>query len=162
MEIQLTSILFQAINFGVVLGALIYLLYKPILKLFEERSQRIAEGQKAAEEAIKGRERISVLEKSTKRKLEKEAAQVIERAVVEAEREKQRILDEAHDKAEEELNKLKSKWQIEKEQLKDQFHRDMVDAIIKVSQKIIGTHLADIKKQQQLIEQELERILKEL
>jgi len=161
MEIQLTSILFQAVNFSVVLGALIYLLYKPILKLFEERSQRIAEGQKAAEEAIKGRERISVLEKTTKRKLETEAAKLIERAVDEAEREKQRILDEAHEKGETELNKLKAKWLVEKEQLKKKFHQDMIDAVIKVSRKIIGDNL-DLKKQQQLIDQELERILKEI
>jgi len=38
MDIQLPQIIFQIVNFGVVVGALTYLLYKPVKKMLDERS----------------------------------------------------------------------------------------------------------------------------
>ena len=49
MEIDISQILFQIVNFSVVLAALTFLLYKPIFKMFLERAKRIEEGQKAAQ-----------------------------------------------------------------------------------------------------------------
>ena len=69
MDIQITQILFQAINFSVVLGALTFLLYKPVLKMFDERSQKIAEGQKAAEAAIQDKEKLEEARKKMVNKL---------------------------------------------------------------------------------------------
>jgi len=161
MEIQLTNILFQIVNFGIVLGALVFLLYKPILKLFEERSKRIAEGQKAAEEAIKEKEKIAALEEKTKKQLEKRAAEVMEKAVSEAEAEKQRIIDEAQAQAQAEIEKAKAKWAEEKERLKESMMVEMAEAVVKVSEKVIGESLS-AKKHQDLINKELTKILKEI
>ena len=66
MDIQLPQILFQAINFSVVMGALTFLLYKPVLKMFDERSQKISEGLKAAEAALKEKEELD----QTRKKME--------------------------------------------------------------------------------------------
>lgn len=44
-------LLIQAINFGVLLALLRYFLYKPILKMIDERKAKIAEGVVNAEEA---------------------------------------------------------------------------------------------------------------
>lgn len=41
----------QVVNFAVLLGLLTYLLYKPILKVIDERQKKIAEGVKTAEAA---------------------------------------------------------------------------------------------------------------
>ncbi len=161
MEIQLTNILFQIVNFGIVFGALVFLLYKPVLKLFEERSKRIAEGQKAAEEAIKEKEKIAALEEKTKKKLERKQAEILEKAVSEAEAEKQRIIEEAHQQAQEVVAKAQAKWEEEKERMKENMMAEMAEAVIKVSSKVIGENL-DAKKHQKLIDQELAKILKEI
>lgn len=41
----------QSINFALLLSALTYFLYKPVLKLIDERRERIAEGVRTAEAA---------------------------------------------------------------------------------------------------------------
>jgi len=44
-------LLIQAVNFGILLGALTYFLYKPLIKIIDERRAKIAEGVRAAEAA---------------------------------------------------------------------------------------------------------------
>lgn len=41
----------QGVNFGVLLAALTYFLYKPMMKMIDERRDKIAEGVRAAEAA---------------------------------------------------------------------------------------------------------------
>ena len=44
-------LLIQAVNFGLLLSALTYFLYKPLLKMLDDRRDKIAEGVRAAEAA---------------------------------------------------------------------------------------------------------------
>lgn len=44
-------LLIQAVNFGLLLSILTYFLYKPILKIIDERREKIAEGVRIAEAA---------------------------------------------------------------------------------------------------------------
>jgi F-type H+-transporting ATPase subunit b len=46
-------LLIQVVNFGLLLTVLTYFLYKPILKIIDERQQKIAEGVRTAELAQK-------------------------------------------------------------------------------------------------------------
>lgn len=44
-------LLIQAVNFGLLLTVLTYFLYKPVMKIIDERQKKIAEGVKTAEAA---------------------------------------------------------------------------------------------------------------
>lgn len=44
-------LLIQAVNFGVLLAALTYLLYRPVLKILDDRRMKIEEGVRAADAA---------------------------------------------------------------------------------------------------------------
>ena len=46
-------LLVQVVNFGLLLTVLTYLLYKPILKIIDERREKIAEGVRTAEAAAR-------------------------------------------------------------------------------------------------------------
>lgn len=46
-------LLIQAVNFGVLLAALTYFLYRPILGIIDERREKVAEGVRTAEEAAR-------------------------------------------------------------------------------------------------------------
>lgn len=46
-------LLIQAVNFGVLLAVLTYFLYKPILRIIDERREKVAEGVRVAEEAAR-------------------------------------------------------------------------------------------------------------
>lgn len=44
-------LLLQAVNFGILLAALTYFLYRPILRIIDERREKVAEGVRKAEAA---------------------------------------------------------------------------------------------------------------
>jgi F-type H+-transporting ATPase subunit b len=159
MDIQLPQILFQAINFGVVMGALTYLLYKPIQKLMDERAAKIAEGQAAAETAVAERENLESQKRKLERENDKKAAELIEHATEKAMTQKQEILAKAKTEAQAEVEKLKEQWSLEKAQLKQEMRQEMIEAVMAVTEKVIGQKLSD-KADAKLIADELAKLAK--
>ncbi len=161
MDIQLTQILFQLINFAVVVGALTYLLYKPVLKIFEERASKIAEGQKAAQEAIENNKNLEKIKNKMESDLKKERAKVLTQAQEEAKKKASDILATARANAKKDHEKLLKGWEVEKAQLLKNAKAEMTDAVIAVSAKVIGETL-NTKVQEKLIDTELSSILKNI
>ena len=67
--IDVRLIIIQVFNFGILMAVLTYFLYKPVLKMLNEREAKIAQGIKDAEEAAKVRgeateEKKAILEKA--------------------------------------------------------------------------------------------------
>lgn len=161
MDIQVPQILFQIINFGVVVAALSFLLYKPLQKVFEERASRIAAAQKAAEENLAEQEKLEQYKKKVKHEAEKQATAILEEAKEKAEERKRKIMAEAKTEAEQEREKLVKEWQAEKNQLLQSLHTEMVDAVVSTAEKVVGSAL-DKKAHSKLIDQEINAIAKTL
>ena len=159
MDIQLPQILFQVINFGVVMGALTYLLYKPIQKLMDERATRIAEGQAAAEAAVAERDNLEAQKRKLERENDKKAAELIEQATQKAQTQKQELLAKAKAEAQVEVEKLKEQWELEKAQLRQEMRQEMIEAVMTVTEKVIGQKLSD-KADAKLIADELAKLAK--
>jgi F-type H+-transporting ATPase subunit b len=110
-------LLTQAFNFGVLLIALWYFLYRPVIGMIEKRQQLIKKGVEdaevaAAERAKTGEEREAVLTDATR-----EASTIIERAkqrwnereavyLKDIDMRSQRVIRDAHMRAEEEKRKI--------------------------------------------------------
>ncbi len=103
----------QSINFGLLLLILWHFLYKPVLKMLDERRNKIAESVRKAEAAdrrlaeadLEGKESIAQAAReaqgivlSARTRADEEAAEILKRAQAKAEQE----LAEAHARAEEE------------------------------------------------------------
>ena len=161
MDIQLPQILFQIVNFSVVMGALTYLLYKPVRKILEERADQIAKGQKAAEEALAEKNKLGQLEKEAKEQADKQAAQIIEKARQDAKKVEESLEEEAKAKAEKSVAKLKANWEDEKRQHLSDMKREFVNAVVATTEKLLQEKL-DEKKHQKLIEAQLDQLLKVL
>lgn len=161
MDIQFPQILFQIINFSIVLGALWYLLYKPVLKIFAERSKRIEEGQKAAAKAIEQQEKIDELKAKTSQDAKKDAAKVLQKATKEAEEQKAAIIEDAKKQAGEEVKRMKQNWEDEQAQRVQQINQKLADVVIAASEKVISASL-DKKAHSKLIDSELNQVIKSL
>ncbi|MDQ3008878.1 MAG: ATP synthase F0 subunit B [bacterium] len=161
MDIQLPQIIFQIINFGVVLGALSYLLYKPILKILDDRAQRVEDAQIAAQHAVAQGEHAEELKKTVRQKADKEAAKVMEEAVKAAAVKKAQLLDQAKAEALAEVERLRTAWNEEKKQSLQNMKSDFMNSVISASEKVVGTSL-DSKAHAKLIEQEWSNLLKSL
>lgn len=162
MDINVAQILFQIVNFSVVVGALTILLYKPILKIFEERARRIDEGQKAAAEAVKMQESMEELKREAKKSLSKEKAVALKDVHTQAEESRAQILAEAKADAQKLIDKMKSDWENEQKNMMKQAHASMVEAVIQTTEKVLAKELSSDKKQKELIDAELTNALKSL
>lgn len=161
MDIQLPQIIFQLINFSVVLGALTYLLYKPILKIFKDRSDKIEAGQKAAEENLATQNKIEEYKAKVKKEAEKKAAQILEEATQAAEKRKAEVVAQAKKDAKAEKAKAQEEITAQKKQLMTKAQAEMRAAVMEVAKKVIGQSL-DKKAQTKLIDQELKAIIQSL
>ncbi|NCN24099.1 MAG: hypothetical protein COU65_02540 [Candidatus Pacebacteria bacterium CG10_big_fil_rev_8_21_14_0_10_42_12] len=161
MEIQLSQIVFQLINFSIVFGALSYLLYKPILKIFAERSKRIEEGQKAAEAALLEREKVDQLKQKSQNAIEKERAKILAEATKMATIQKKEIIAEARLGAEAEIAQIKQQWKDEQARQIAEMQQSIVDLVIETTAKVSGEQLSE-KKHHQLIADEIKSLSKVL
>ena len=161
MEILVSQILFQIVNFSVVVGLLSYLLYKPVLKIFEERAKRIEEGQKAAQAALVQQEKINELKENAQKQMKKEKAAVLEAATAEAQEQQQQILAEAREQATQLIAEMKEKFEQEQEQRLSQMRQEIVEAVVTATERVVGQKLT-AKDQSTLIDKELNTLLKSL
>jgi F-type H+-transporting ATPase subunit b len=161
MDIQLPQILFQIVNFSVVLGALTVLLYKPIVTILEERAQKIEAAQKAAAETTAARDQIGMEERKSKQEAEQNAAEILAKAKQAATAVEADALEKAKEKAAKEIEKMKADWAEEKRQYLKEMRLAFVDSVVATSEKILSEKL-DTKKHQALIDEELENLVKAL
>jgi len=161
MDIKIFQILFQLVNFSVVVAVLSYLLYGPIVKILRERSKRIEAGQKAAEDALAEKEALQETKKSVLKKAKEEANAIREKA----QQDKKAVLaetrKEAKQKAEQLVEDLKADWQEEKKQHMAAMRESFADAVVTAAAKVSGASLK-AKDHKKLIDTELETLLKKL
>ena len=99
MEINFLQVLFQVVNFGVILFLLNKILYKPVLKLLDDRAKKINDGMYLAEKNIKEAGETEKLKKAELAKARKEASAIIVLAEKDAKAKADAIIIEARAKA---------------------------------------------------------------
>ena len=97
--LQLPLLLAQVVNFGILMVALTYLLYKPVMKTLEERKQKIAAGVYAAQVAEEKALAADGLAAKVVQGAETEAEGIVGTARESAQIERTRIIKEAEVRA---------------------------------------------------------------
>jgi len=97
----------QSVNFFIVLLALNFLVYKPLISMMNERRKKIEFGLKGAEEAEKRLKEIDVIKKEKISEAEKKAFEIVDLAGAEAKKAVANIHSEAETKAEQILAEAK-------------------------------------------------------
>ena len=141
MEINGLQILFQIINFGVVFGAVSFLLYKPVIKVLDDRAKKMAEGEKAANESLRERDELEVMKKKTKTQAEKDAAKLLEKAQEEAKELKSTLTKEVKAEIKEMKEKEMKKWEAEKEGMKKDIESQVTKMSLAIASKVLGTEI---------------------
>lgn len=161
MEINGLQILFQVINFGVVFGAISFLLYKPVMKVLDERAKKIEEGQLAAQTSINEKNEIEVLKKKAKTTADKEASKLFERAELDAKELKSKLSKDARDEVKTWKEKEMKKWDLEVAGMKKEMEKQVSEMALAIASKVIGKSL-DKKEHQSLISSSLKDLEKAL
>lgn len=138
MEINGLQILFQIINFGVVFGAISVLLYKPVMKILDERAAKVHAGQVAAEQSIKEKEEIDALKRKSKSQGEREAAKLFEKAEGDAKDMKAKLSKEAREEVKTWKEKEMKKWEAERSSMQSDMEKHVADMAVAIASKVIG------------------------
>ena len=128
----------QAVNFFLLLVILRAFAYKPILTILQKRKERIEAGLKMAQEA---EEKLSKTDREAlekMKKVESEAILLIEKAEVVAKEQEASILEEAERKKERLMNEAKLQLLGEEEKMRRDFGREAKTLIRLALEKAVG------------------------
>ena len=135
--IEWKLLLAQAVNFGIVLVALTYFLYKPILRILEERRTKIEHGVKAAEEAERAAKANREARESIVTAAQKEAESIVMRAADEGKRVREETVKSGQARAEGILRDAEAQAEeLKRHTLREQ-EKDIVRAAILAAEKIL-------------------------
>ena len=155
LGISLPLLLAQIINFGILLGLLYLVAYKPIMRMLDERSRKIKESMEQTE-FIK--EQAAQAEEEVKKQLEtaaKEGQEVITRAAKTGEELGQKAQQQAKQEAEALINRARTEIQRERDEAINELRKEVADLAILAAGKVIERSL-DKKAHRQLIDKVLE------
>lgn len=155
MDIQLDKILFQVINFAVVMAALRWFVYKPVLQMLEDRASKIKDGLDAAEKNLKIQDDLEkkqiLADKQAKadankivEDAQKEAKEIIRQAKTDAKAEAKTVMAKEQEAFKAEMTKLQADFKkqasqivsdateaVLRESLTVKVQNDLIDAQIK-------------------------------
>lgn len=155
LGINLPSLLAQLVNFGILLGILYLVAYKPIMKMLDERANRIKESMEQTEvikdKAEKAEEEIAKQLKEAGR----QSQAVIDRGVRTGEEMRQKAQEEAKKEAEALLARARNEIRRERDGVIDDLRREFADLTILAAGKVIDRTL-DREAHRQLIDKVLE------
>ena len=108
MQINIWQVLFQTFNFGLILYVLTKYLYKPLMKLLDDRAKKINEGLAAAEKNLKAASESEKIVKAELGKAKKTAATILADTEKEAKIKGGEIVEQARVKAKAEADKIRA------------------------------------------------------
>ncbi|MFC1921194.1 F0F1 ATP synthase subunit B [Chloroflexota bacterium] len=155
LGINLPLLLAQIVNFLILLGLLYMFAYKPILKMFDERSNRIKASMDMTE-TIK--EQAANADEEAKKRIEaagREGQEMIARAVKTGEEIRQKAQEDAKPEAESIISKARQEIQQERNEAIAELRREFTDLTISAAEKIIEQKL-DKEAHRKLIDKVLD------
>lgn len=159
MSIQWYQLLFQIINFGILILVLKKFLYQPIITIINQRNKKIEDSIKAAEANLKEKAKIEAIKKQAVIEAEKEAVLIVEAARKESDKTSKQILLAARVEAEAEVDK-KLKLLTEKlAEQENQITGRITDLVIKATQSVLSNSLS-ANQQKAIIDSEIKKLAK--
>lgn len=130
-------LLFQLINFGLVLVILWRFLYRPILRVISLRQEKIAEGVADAEYAAREKKALTEERKSVLHKAAAQAELLMLSARKSAEAKEATLLKKAQGKAQRILDEAEAATQEEKRKMEEESKAEVARLIVLSAEKIL-------------------------
>ncbi|MCR4312577.1 MAG: F0F1 ATP synthase subunit B [Candidatus Uhrbacteria bacterium] len=147
----------QLVNFIIVMLVMWRFVYKPVMRMLDEREKRIARSVKEAEEITKrlkqvDDERVEILHTSRV-----EAQALIEKAVNETEERKHEMIEAAKREVERVIVRGKEQMSTERDAMLLELRKDIIDIAVRAAAKI-ALEKVDEKKSQSLAEEVVRKL----
>lgn len=147
MNIEVNQILLQLLNFGILVVALGALVFKPIQKILDSRSTKIAEGMAAAEKSLKEAAAVEEKKAAELSKAAKKAAAIVAEAKEESKKAGLELIESAKAASARELEKQKLAFMedLHKEEL--ELKKRLTGLVVETTRRTLADSLkpADLK-----------------
>lgn len=140
----------QAINFSIVISVLYFFALKPILKVMQERTEKIEKSLADADAIEENMRKTEERYEQTLNEAKKEAAAIMARAGEEAEKKREKMLAKTKEEIGQIINEEKEKMQKEKAQVLREIKSSVTDLVIAITEKVIEKKLSP-KEDKELI-----------
>lgn len=157
LGIQWSALLAQAVNFGILVFVLAKFVYKPVLKVIDERRALVAESMEKVKEIDLHKEQIDRDRTIILRKADEEAGQLLGRAKSEAEAIRIEIEKAAKVHADQIITKGRQQLEVERGHVVKEVQDKLAHAIVLSAEKILRREFS--KEDQESFEVELKKNL---
>jgi F-type H+-transporting ATPase subunit b len=157
MEIHIDQILFQIINFGILLFVFKKFLYAPVLKMLDNRASKIQEGMEAAEKNLQIQEDLEKESAEQIANAKKEAGKILREAQKQADILIKDTAAKAKEDARSALTKEREAFIAEMKSVRDQLKADYIADVTDATNAVLRGSL-DTKLQQTIIEQQIKSL----
>jgi F-type H+-transporting ATPase subunit b len=154
LGINLPLLVAFIINFIVLFFLLRLFLFKPVLKMLDERAKRAKEGMELAEATKKEYEQAKVEVQKQIDKGRQEAQAIIVQTMQTGERLKEESRQEATKQAQLIVDRTRAELEVERDKIVENLRKEFVDISISAAEKVIKETL-DKEKHRKLIEETL-------
>jgi F-type H+-transporting ATPase subunit b len=151
----------QIVNFLILLFILHRFLYKPILKLFKDRSQKIEEGLKTAEDLKHQATESEAKHKTYLEEAKKEAHRIVEQAAKLGDEEKKKIIEIANAESRKIVDRTMQEISQEKKNIMADIKKEVGEMVVALSTSMIKKTL-DEQAQRALLDEAVKEVEKEL
>ena len=155
LGINLPQLIAQLINFGILFGLLRLLAYKPIMRMLDERSNRIKESMEQTEHIKQKATDAEVEFKKQVAAASRQGQEIIERASKTAEEIKQQARQDAQSEVGQMLSRARAEIRHERDEIVDELRSEFADITVMAAGQVIERSL-DQKAHKDLIDKVLE------
>lgn len=155
LGINVSTLIAQVVNFVILFGLLYFVAYKPLMRMFDERSRRIKESLEQTEQI---KEQAEMAEKETAERIQeasKESQKIIKKAEQAGEEIRQKAQLDAEKQSEKILKRAQAEIKQERDEAVSELRRNFAGLTIMTAGKVIDKTL-DKKTHRELIEKALE------
>lgn len=151
----------QLINFLVVLVVLWIFAYKPLMKLMDERSKKIEQGVKRADEMDARVKELESERESVLKEARREAKATVVRAQAQAKEKHDALLSGAKEDVARMVETSREQMRNEKDQLVQEARGELAAVVVEAAARVVSGAL-DVKKAEKLAAQAIEQSAKRL
>jgi F-type H+-transporting ATPase subunit b len=143
LGLNVSELIWQIVAFGLLIFLLQRFLYRPVLRMLDERRSRIDQSMRDAQTAA---EKASAAQAEFERRItesKKEAQAILAQANDTSAKLKEELLIEAREQARQLVEKAKEEIEAERARTMGQLEKQVADLAITVSQRVIGESLSE-------------------
>jgi F-type H+-transporting ATPase subunit b len=155
-------LLAQIVNFGVIMFVLAKFVYRPVLKIVDERREATRKAMDDVAKIEHQKQEMDELRTEQLRKLDEESGQYLERARKQAEKVQADMLAKAKAEVDEMLARGRKQLQTERQEAVDTLQDTVAGVVVRMTEKILEREFgaADQKRIMTSLEKELPALLK--